>query len=158
MRETDRVTWWNSIDTESVSDAGSSNVVLAVTVALVVLGSALLVVTAWFWRSTRPDPDALGPLVVMSERRFATLGPIERRRTLDGARPGSSPEDEPATAGQAVEVETVIVEMPDDDIEIDDVEDEDTDDVEDGDIEDEDDDVDVEREIEPRPRSIDPLL
>lgn len=158
MRETDRVTWWNSIDTESVSDAGSSNVVLAVTVALVVLGSALLVVTAWFWRSTRPDPDALGPLVVMSERRFATLGPIERRRTLDGARPGSSPEDEPATAGQAVEVETVIVEMPDDDIEIDDVEDEDTDDVEDGDIEDEDDDVDVEREIESRPRSIDPLL
>ena len=158
MRETDRVTWWNSIDTESVSDAGSSNVVLAVTVALVVLGSALLIVTAWFWRSTRPDPDALGPLVVMSERRFATLGPIERRRTLDGARPGSSPEDEPATAGQAVEVETVIVEMPDDDIEIDDVEDEDTDDVEDGDIEDEDDDVVVEREIEPRPRSIDPLL
>lgn len=152
------MTWWNSIDTESVSDAGSSNVVLAVTVALVVLGSALLVVTAWFWRSTRPDPDALGPLVVMSERRFATLGPIERRRTLDGARPGSSPEDEPATAGQAVEVETVIVEMPDDDIEIDDVEDEDTDDVEDGDIEDEDDDVVVEREIEPRPRSIDPLL
>lgn len=158
MRETDRVTWWNSIDTESVSDAGSSNVVLAVTVALVVLGSALLVVTAWFWRSTRPDPDALGPLVVMSERRFATLGPIERRRTLDGARPGPSPDDEPATAGQAVEVETVIVEMPDDDIEIDDVEDEDTDDVEDGDIEDEDDDVVVEREIEPRPRSIDPLL
>ena len=152
------MTWWNSIDTESVSDAGSSNVVLAVTVALVVLGSALLVVTAWFWRSTRPDPDALGPLVVMSERRFATLGPIERRRTLDGARPGSSPEDEPATAGQAVEVETVIVETPDDDIEIDDVEDEDTDDVEDGDIEDEDDDVDVEREIESRPRSIDPLL
>ena len=156
MRETDRVTWWNSIDTESVSDAGSSNVVLAVTVALVVLGSALLVVTAWFWRSTRPDPDALGPLVVMSERRFATLGPIERRRTLDGARPGSSPDDEPATGGQAVE--TVIVETPDDDIEIDDVEDEDTDDVEDGDIEDEDDDVDVEREIETRPRSIDPLL
>ena len=158
MRETDRVTWWNSIDTESVSDAGSSNVVLAVTVALVVLGSALLVVTAWFWRSTRPDPDALGPLVVMSERRFATLGPIERRRTLDGARPGPSPDDELATAGQVVGVETVIVEMPDDGIEIDDVEDEDTDDVEDGDIEDEDDDVVVEREIEPRPRSIDPLL
>ena len=150
------MTWWNSIDTESVSDAGSSNVVLAVTVALVVLGSALLVVTAWFWRSTRPDPDALGPLVVMSERRFATLGPIERRRTLDGARPGSSPDDEPATGGQAVE--TVIVETPDDDIEIDDIE---IDDVEDEDIvvvEDVDDDVDMEREIEPRPRSIDPLL
>ena len=150
------MTWWNSIDTESVSDAGSSNVVLAVTVALVVLGSALLIVTAWFWRSTRPDPDALGPLVVMSERRFATLGPIERRRTLDGARPGSSPDDEPATGGQAVE--TVIVETPDDDIEIDDIE---IDDVEDEDIvvvEDVDDDVDMEREIEPRPRSIDPLL
>ena len=156
------MTWWNSIDTESVSDAGSSNVVLAVTVALVVLGSALLVVTAWFWRSTRPDPDALGPLVVMSERRFATLGPIERRRTLDGARPGSSPDDEPATGGQAVE--TVIVETPDDDIEIDDIE---IDDVEDEDedededivvVEDVDDEVDMEREIEPRPRSIDPLL
>ena len=147
MRETGLVTWWNSIDTESVSDAGSSNVVLAVTLALVVIGSALLTVTVWFWRSTRPDPDALGPLVVMSEQRFVTLGPIEQRRSLDRARPWSVPDDEPATAAEEVEGEIVILDTPDDEIEID------VDEVEDVDV-----DEDVEREIEPRPRAIDPLL
>ena len=91
MRETWVVAWLTTIDTESVSDAGSSNVVLAVTLALIVLGIGLLGVTVWFWRATRPDPEALGPLVAMSDRGFATLGPIERRRVLDGARPVQIP-------------------------------------------------------------------
>ncbi len=89
MRETGSVTWWTTIDTESVSDAGSSNTVLAVTIALIVLGVGLLGLTTWFWQVTRPDPEALGPLVAMSGRRFAALGPIEKRRALDGARPAS---------------------------------------------------------------------
>jgi|GEM_PF-426932 len=91
MRETAFVSWLASIDTESVSDAGSSNTVLAVTIALLVLGVGLLAVTVWFWRVTRPDPDALGPLIAMSDRRFAALGPIEKRRVLDGARPKDPP-------------------------------------------------------------------
>ncbi len=89
VRETALVTWWMAIDTESVSDTGSSATVLAVTLGLVALGVALLGVTVWFWRLTRPDPDALGPLVVMSDREFARRGPIEQRRALDAARPGA---------------------------------------------------------------------
>lgn len=87
--------WFAGIETESVSDSGSSNVVLAVTLLLVVAGIALTVVTVWFWRNTRPDPEALGPLLVMSERKFFEVGPIEQRRRLDRARPGdvSVPDD-----------------------------------------------------------------
>jgi len=91
VRETWAVAWLTTIDTESVSDAGSSNVVLVVTLALIVLGIGLLGITVWFWRATRPDPEALGPLVAMSDRGFATLGPIERRRVLDAARPAQIP-------------------------------------------------------------------
>lgn len=89
VRETVMVTWWMAIDTESVSDTGSSATVLAVTLGLVALGVALLGVTVWFWRLTRPDPDALGPLAVMSDREFARRGPIGQRRALDAARPGA---------------------------------------------------------------------
>lgn len=91
-RQTVGVQWLAGIETESVSDSGSSNVVLAVTVLLVVAGIALSVVTVWFWRNSRPDPDALGPLLVMSERKFFEVGPIEQRRRLDRARPGVDPE------------------------------------------------------------------
>lgn len=89
------VIWIGAIDTESVSDSGSSNTVLAVTLALVILGVALIGVTTWFWRATRPDPEALGPLLVMSERDFARRGPIEQRRSLDAARPSPTVVDEP---------------------------------------------------------------
>lgn len=95
MRETDRVTWWAAIDTESVSDSGSSITVLAVSLTLVALGVALLGVTVWFWRLTRPDPDALGPLAVMSDRDFLRRGPIEQRRALDAARPDAIVIDAP---------------------------------------------------------------
>jgi hypothetical protein len=81
--------WWTAIDTESVSDSGSSITVLVVSLSLVALGVSLLGVTVWFWRLTRPDPDALGPLVVMSEPDFFRRGPIDQRRSLDEARPGA---------------------------------------------------------------------
>lgn len=93
-RQTVGVQWIAGIETESVSDSGSSNVVLAVTLLLVVAGIALSAVTVWFWRNSRPDPDALGPLLVMSERKFFEVGPIEQRRRLDRARPG--PDSEPS--------------------------------------------------------------
>jgi hypothetical protein len=44
----------------------------------------------WFWRSTRPDPEALAPLVVMSSKRWRLGSPIERRQALDVARPGAA--------------------------------------------------------------------
>ena len=75
------------VDTETVTDRGSSNVVLAVTLFLIVAGCALSVITWWFWRNTHPDPEALAPLDVMSARSFRDQGPIEQRRLLDSARP-----------------------------------------------------------------------
>jgi hypothetical protein len=85
----DRVTWLAGIDTRSVGDTGSSVVVLVVALALVAAGVALAGITVWFWRSTRPDPEALAPLVVMSSKRWRLGNPIERRRALDVARPGA---------------------------------------------------------------------
>lgn len=78
------------IDTRSVGDTGSSAVVLVVAVALVAAGVALTGITVWFWRSTRPDPEALAPLVVMSSKRWRLGSPIERRQALDVARPGAA--------------------------------------------------------------------
>ena len=152
---------------------------LAVTVALILLGVGLLVVTAWFWRSTRPDPEALGPLVAMSDRRFVTLGPIEKRRALDEARPAPEAnevapvvvDDQPADDEPSVddfgndaepidelidelEVESVAA-VPDDEPEIDVPT---VDDEPDTDIEPDDEPDAVDHEPTPRPRPIDPLL
>lgn len=83
------VSWLAGIDTRSVGDTGSSVVVLVVALALVAAGVALTGITVWFWRSTRPDPEALAPLVVMSSKRWRLGNPIERRHALDVARPGA---------------------------------------------------------------------
>ena len=84
------MTWLAGIDTRSVGDTGSSVVVLVVAMALVAAGVALTGITVWFWRSTRPDPEALAPLVVMSSKRWRLGNPIERRQALDVARPGAT--------------------------------------------------------------------
>lgn len=84
------VTWLAGIDTRSVGDTGSSVVVLVVAMALVAAGVALTGITVWFWRSTRPDPEALAPLVVMSSKRWRLGNPVERRQALDVARPGAT--------------------------------------------------------------------
>jgi len=89
-RHNGEVTWLAGIDTRSVGDTGSSVVVLVVAMALVAAGVALTGITVWFWRSTRPDPEALAPLVVMSSKRWRLGNPIERRQALDVARPGAS--------------------------------------------------------------------
>jgi hypothetical protein len=54
---------------------------------LIVLGIGLGVLNVWFWKQTKPDPEALGPLVEMSSRKFAELEPIEQRHRLDQLRP-----------------------------------------------------------------------
>ena len=80
------------LDTESVEDAGATTVVRLVVLTLVILGLALAGVTVWFWRTTRPDHPALGPLEVLSDRRFPHLDVLEQQRRLDSARPeGAEP-------------------------------------------------------------------
>ena len=75
------------IDTTTVNDAGSTRIVVIVTLLLIVLGIGLGVLNVWFWKQTKPDPEALGPLVEMSSRKFAELEPIEQRHRLDQLRP-----------------------------------------------------------------------
>ena len=75
------------LDTTTVNDAGSTRIVVIVTFLLIVLGLGLGVLNVWFWKKTKPDPEALGPLVEMSSRKFAELEPIEQRHRLDQLRP-----------------------------------------------------------------------
>ena len=75
------------LDTTTVNDAGSTRIVVLVTVSLIALGIGLGVLNFWFWRKTKPDPEALGPLVEMSSRKFADLEMIEQRHRLDQLRP-----------------------------------------------------------------------
>ena len=91
------------LDTTSVSDAGSTRIVVIVTLLLIGLGIGLGILNIWFWRKTKPDPEALGPLVEMSSRKFAALGLIEQRHRLDQLRPSlvSAPSAEPLPVMQA---------------------------------------------------------
>ena len=75
------------LDTTTVNDAGSTRIVVLVTLSLIALGIGLAVLNIWFWRKTKPDPEALGPLVEMSSRKFAELELIEQRHRLDQLRP-----------------------------------------------------------------------
>ena len=53
---------------------------------LAVLGVALLVLTVRWWKGTRPEPEALGSLQLMSDRRFLAASPDERAALLAAAR------------------------------------------------------------------------
>jgi hypothetical protein len=75
------------LDTTTVSDAGSTRIVVLVTLSLIALGIGLGVLNIWFWRKTKPDPEALGPLLEMSSRKFAELELLEQRHRLDQLRP-----------------------------------------------------------------------
>lgn len=116
------MTWLAGIDTRSVGDTGSSIVVLVVSVGLVAAGFALTGITVWFWRSTRPDPEALAPLVVMSSKRWRAGTAIERRQALDVARPGAAVAvlepvaDEPSANAVVSDVSAVEVVAVDDEI------------------------------------------
>lgn len=54
---------------------------------LVLFGIALAVFTYYYWKSARPEPEALAPLEVMSAKKFATTDPLNQQRLLDEARP-----------------------------------------------------------------------
>lgn len=70
-----------------VSDPSNQRIITVVTIGLVLLGVAVVGVTVWFWRSTRPEPPALGPLEEMSRRRFRELPDDARQERLDAVRP-----------------------------------------------------------------------
>src|SRR6478735_3848495 len=75
-----------------ITDTANNRTVYLVCIALVALAAALAVFTWWFWRNTRRDPEALGPLEVMGERDYVDGDPTVRQTLLDANRPvGAAP-------------------------------------------------------------------
>jgi hypothetical protein len=72
---------------DSVNDVSSTRKVYLLAVGLAALGIALLIITVWFWRSTRPDPALLAPLEVMGERKFRSLDEFAQQDMLNSVRP-----------------------------------------------------------------------
>ena len=59
---------------------------MAVGIALIITGLALLGVTLWFWRESRPDDPVLGPLEVIGEKEFKDADEATRKELLRRAR------------------------------------------------------------------------
>ena len=62
--------------------------ILLITLVLILLGCLMIVLTVRFWKSSQPDPDALGPLAQMSLRKFSKVDALQQRYLLDLGRPG----------------------------------------------------------------------
>lgn len=67
---------------------GSTTLVLVV--VLIALGAAMVMTAVWLVRSTRSDAPALGPLEVMSARRWGRGDADRRAAQLTGARPAGA--------------------------------------------------------------------
>ncbi len=74
----------------SNNDASSTRKVYLLAAGLAMLGVLLLVITVWFWRNTRHDPELLGPLEVMSKRKFRSLDGGAQQKLLDDERPAGA--------------------------------------------------------------------
>lgn len=99
-----------TVETTTVSDSGNTTVVLLVTLFLVIAGMVLTALAVWYWRSTIPDPESLGPLHSMSTRKYLELDVVEQRRALDSSRPSlvaamasDTPERAEVADGEAVD-------------------------------------------------------
>ena len=74
----------------SNNDASSTRKVYLLAAGLAILGLLLLAITIWFWRNTRHDPELLGPLEVMSKRKFRSLDGGAQQKLLDDERPANA--------------------------------------------------------------------
>lgn len=74
------------------ADPGSSRLVYATVVGLVLVGAAFVVLAVWLIRQTRVDPDLLAPLERMGDGDWRRKDPATQRRLLDEVRPeGAEP-------------------------------------------------------------------
>jgi hypothetical protein len=72
--------------------ASTGTTVAMLAAALVLLGLGMIALAVWLVRSTRSDPQALGPLEVMGGRRWRKADADRRQVNLDTARPaGATP-------------------------------------------------------------------
>jgi len=86
---------------QAASDPGSSRLVYATVVGLVLVGVASVALAVWLIRQTRVDPDVLAPLERMGDGDWRRKDPATQRRLLDEVRPdGAEPlHTEPAPPG-----------------------------------------------------------
>ncbi len=75
---------------DSINDASSTRKVYLLAIGLALLGVILIVITVWFWRTTRHDPEVLGPLEAMGTRRFRSVDDGSKQQLLDSARPAEA--------------------------------------------------------------------
>lgn len=85
---------------ERFDDPENARTILLMAGGLVLLGVLVAVGTVWWWRSTEVEHPALGPLEVMSTRKWWNGDYNARHRRLEAARPmgaeaAAAPTDEP---------------------------------------------------------------
>ena len=88
---------------QELTDSEATRRVFLTVGGLLLLGLAMLIATVWWWRSTRPEHPALGPLEVMSERRWVKADGDSRRSLIDARRRPDADLDllDPASVGGA---------------------------------------------------------
>lgn len=72
-----------------LSDSAADRRIYLAAAGLVLLGVLMAIATAWWWHATRPDDPALGPLEVMSRKRWQAADDAERGRMLAEVRPSA---------------------------------------------------------------------
>ena len=70
-------------------------IVTVISAVLILGGIGLFGLTIWFWRTSRPEPEALAPLEIMSERAYLKSKGVDRAFLLNMVRPTSTSEDLP---------------------------------------------------------------
>src|SRR5262245_11535188 len=70
--------------------ASTGTTVALLVAVLVLLGLGMIVLALWLVRSTRSDPQALGPLELMADRRWHKGDDDHRQANLETARPAGA--------------------------------------------------------------------
>jgi hypothetical protein len=67
-------------------------IVTVISAVLILGGMGLFGLTIWFWRTSRPEPEALAPLEIMSERAYLKSKGVDRAFLLNMVRPSKEAE------------------------------------------------------------------
>ena len=73
-------------------------IVTVISAVLILGGLGLFGLTIWFWRTSRPEPEALAPLEMMSERAYLKSKGVDRAFLLNMVRPAKEAEVLPVSS------------------------------------------------------------
>ena len=77
----------SAVLSDSLSESEATRRIVLAAGGLALLGLILLIGTVWWWRSTRAEHPSLGPLEMMSARRWRRASEPERARLVGKVRP-----------------------------------------------------------------------